>query len=245
MKGERYESANWDVRDKGLSKNEICVAIKDVLPSSMKDELEDNQEDYSSLAHGYWCDQLSKIEVKDNRKRYVTQIKRLVASKVASNSDRYESVRVPLNKRVRTGFIPSRKYQGKNTPNNPGIHRYCALCKKVRINKRKYMLHIFENCFGKRSNHKYIKKGLGVALGNRADAIKKYKNSEYKWKKYLKAIKKNNITIYSIAKKSSSSRELKKIKNIRAKSSKKRIYSSIDSSISGSDYDSSLSSDSD
>ena len=42
MKGESYESANWDVYDTDFSENEISVAIEDGLSSSMEDELEDN-----------------------------------------------------------------------------------------------------------------------------------------------------------------------------------------------------------
>ena len=61
----------------------------------MQDELEDNKEDYRSLAHEDWCDVLSTIEVKDNRKRDATQIKRLATSRAELNSYRNESVRVP------------------------------------------------------------------------------------------------------------------------------------------------------
>ena len=37
MKGESYEAANWDVRDIGFSENDICVAIKDGISSSIPD----------------------------------------------------------------------------------------------------------------------------------------------------------------------------------------------------------------
>ena len=50
----------------------------------------------------------------------------------------------------------------------------------------------------------------------------KFKNSENKWKKQLKAHKKKNKKLYSIAKKSGSRRELKNIKNIKAKDSNKQ-----------------------
>ena len=43
MKENFYETANWKVRDKELSVHEILVTIRDRLPSSMQDELEDNQ----------------------------------------------------------------------------------------------------------------------------------------------------------------------------------------------------------
>ena len=38
----------------------------------MQDELEDNQDDYCPLNHKDWRELLSKIEVKDNRKRSET-----------------------------------------------------------------------------------------------------------------------------------------------------------------------------
>ena len=46
MKGGFYEAYNWKFCDKGFSVHEIRFAIKDLIPSSMQDELEDNQEDY-------------------------------------------------------------------------------------------------------------------------------------------------------------------------------------------------------
>ena len=38
IKVKNYESDNWEVRGKVLSENDIFVAIKDGLPSSMQDE---------------------------------------------------------------------------------------------------------------------------------------------------------------------------------------------------------------
>ena len=43
MKGGGYEAANWKFHDKGFSVHENQVAIKDGLPSSMQDELENNK----------------------------------------------------------------------------------------------------------------------------------------------------------------------------------------------------------
>ena len=86
---------------------------------------------------------------------------------------------------------------------------------------------------------------MGGSLGNKADAVKHYKKSEHKWMKYLKDLNKQNKILYSIAKKSVSLCELKKIKNIEAKNFKKCRYSSSNFSRIGSDFDSSLSSDSD
>ena len=43
MKDNFYEAANWKLHDKELSVHDIRVTIRDRLPSSMHNELEDNQ----------------------------------------------------------------------------------------------------------------------------------------------------------------------------------------------------------
>ena len=73
----------------------------------MKDEFDDNQEDYRSLDHEYWCDLLSNTEVKYNRNREATQTKRIATSKVAYHLDRNKYIRVPCKKMVVTGIIPN------------------------------------------------------------------------------------------------------------------------------------------
>ena len=158
----------------------------------MQDELEDNQEEYRSLAHGDLCDLLSTINFKDNRKRSSTQIKRLETSRAASNSDSKKSVRLMCKKRVRTGFLPNRKHQGGEMPNHHEIHWYCALCKKAGIPEKKYMSHISENCFGKLSYQQPTKLEMGGSIGNRADAVKHCKKYEHKWRKDIKVLKKQN-----------------------------------------------------
>ena len=70
-----------------------------------------------------------------------------------------------------------------------------------------------------------IKDGVGISLVSRADTLKQYKKSENKWKKELKYLKNKNKMLYIISKKSGSHREIKKIKKIRAKDSKKGCHS--------------------
>ena len=94
------------------------------------------------------------------------------------------------------------------------------------MTKQKYMLHITGGFFGKHSNHKSVKDGMVIRLGNKDEAVKQFKKFKNKWKKELKALKKQNKTLYSIFKKSGLRRELKNIKNIKAKVSKKRRCSS-------------------
>ena len=55
MKGESFDEASWKFRGKEFSEHVIRVAIKDGPPSSMYDELEDNQEDYRYLNNEDWC----------------------------------------------------------------------------------------------------------------------------------------------------------------------------------------------
>ena len=107
--------------------------------------------------------------------------------------------------------------------------------------ERKYMSYIFVNCFDKRSYQQSFKAELGGALDNRAYAIKNYKKYEHKWKKELKPLKKQNKMIFSVSKKSGSSRKLNNINKISAKASNKCSYPSSKISIGDSDLDSSLS----
>ena len=114
----------------------------------MQDELEDNPEEYHSIAHEYWCDLLYTIEVKENRKRDATQINRLETSTVASNYNSNESVRVLCMNRLRTGVINNRKHQGGNTPKKQSAHRYYILKKKEGMPGRNYISHSTEDCLG-------------------------------------------------------------------------------------------------
>ena len=78
-----------------------------------------------------WC--------KENRKRYASQIKKLVASKVAQvNADSDVSVRVTRKNKARTGVLTARKKQGKNSPKDHGSQSYYLLCKEVGIHERKW-----------------------------------------------------------------------------------------------------------
>ena len=66
-------------------------------------------------------------------------------------------------------------------------------------------------------------------MGISTEAVKQYKRPKHKWKKELKYPKKKNKIISRIAKKSSSRRELKKIKKLKDKASRKRCDYSRDS----------------
>ena len=43
--------ADWNVRNKELSEDDICISTKDVLPTSVQYEMEDKDEYYRSLNH--------------------------------------------------------------------------------------------------------------------------------------------------------------------------------------------------
>ena len=105
MKGKSYEADNWKICGQEFSVNDILVAIKDRPPSFIQDKLEDNQEDYFSLTNEDWCDLLSTIKVKDNRKREATQFKNIASDRVAYNSDRDGYVRVTRKKKEIIGVL--------------------------------------------------------------------------------------------------------------------------------------------
>ena len=137
----------------------------------MQDELDDHQEEYCSLTHEYWCDLLSKNEVKYNRKRTATQIKNIVSDRAASNSDSNRSVKIPRKKKSRTDFFPNDMGPNHKAPTHHGTQRHCAICKKEGMPEKNYMLHSDKECFGKRINHNTIKDGMGLLMGSRYESI--------------------------------------------------------------------------
>ena len=229
IKGDIYEEDNWEGRGEELSMNDIIIEIKDGPPSSMQYKLEDNQEDYSYLTHEYWCDLFSTIKVKDNRKRSATQIKKIASDRASYLSDNDRFVRIPRKKKSRTGFLRNNKGPNNRAPKHNVTQRYCVLCKKAGNHEKEYMSHSDEECFGKCSNQKKIKYGLGRPMRSRSESVKQYKNSESKWKKEFNTLKKQNKISYSIAKTSGSRREIKKINKIRYKATKKRCDGSSNS----------------
>ena len=196
----------------------------------MQDELEDNQEDYHSLTHEYWCDLLSTIEFKDNRKRAATQIENISSDRYASRPYNYVSVRIPSNKNSRTGVLRKKTLPNNKAPTRHGNQRRCVLWKKSGMLEQKYILRSSEDWFGKRSGQHTIKYGVGVPMGGRAKSLKQYKLSNNKWKKELKALNNQNKMICSIFKKTGSRCEIKNIKKIKAKASKKLRSDISDSS---------------
>ena len=77
--------------------------------------------------------------VTNNSKMAASQIKRLTTYKaMLINSDSYNSIGVPRKKKMRTGVLPSRKQEGKNTPKNYGAWRYFVLYKKARMTECKW-----------------------------------------------------------------------------------------------------------
>ena len=144
MKINNYKADNWKSRDQELYVNEIRFAIKDGLPSYMQDELEDNQEEYYSLTHEDWCDLLSTIEVKDNRKRESTDIKKIGYARAASLSNSKGSFRILRKNKARTGFLQLNKGLHNKAHNHHGNQIHCVLCKKSGMPEQKYMWHSAE-----------------------------------------------------------------------------------------------------
>ena len=89
---------------------DIFVDTKDGLPTSMKDALEDNSEEYFHVPHKEWWDLLSTMKLKCNSRIYAAQIKRLSTSKaVPVNYESDESIKLPRKKKKITGVLLARK----------------------------------------------------------------------------------------------------------------------------------------
>ena len=120
----RYEASNWKVCDQEFTVSKIRVAIKDGLPSSM---LYDHKEDYRSLTHKGWCDLLSTIHVKYNRKRAATQLNKIASDREASLSDSDKYVRILRKKKARTGALISYKGPQKKSHKYHGTQKICVI----------------------------------------------------------------------------------------------------------------------
>ena len=184
----------------------------------------DHTEDYCSLTCEYWCDLLSTIKVKDESKIASVQINNIASAVSASLYDRDESMRIPMKKNSKPGVLRSNKSPKRAHSRHHGIQRYCVLCNKSGMPERKYTSYSAKYCTGVHNN-RTIKDGMGRPMGSRTDAVKQYNNSENKWNKELKALKKYNKMIYIIVNKSGSRRDIKKI---RGKYYKKTSDSSSD-----------------
>ena len=101
----------------------------------------------------------------------------------------------------------------------------------------KYMSHSSKACTGMPTNQN-IKYGMMGSVGSRDDTVKHYKNSENKWKKDMKDLKKKNKILHSISKKSGLCHKTNNAKKIRKKDSKKGHHSSSNSPSDNSDSDS-------
>ena len=182
----------------------------------MQDELEDHLEDYHSLTYEYWCDLLSTNEVRYERKREATQINNIDSNIAASLSDSNDSSRIQRKKKSRTDILRTNKGPKKKAHKHNGTQCYCVLYKKSGMPEQKYMSRCEEDCTGIGTNQN-IKGRMGESVGSRDNTVKQFKNSENKWKKQMKPLKKQNNMLYRITKNSGSRHEINNIKKVQEK----------------------------
>ena len=132
---------------------------------------------------------------------------------------------IPRRKKNNTSVSNSRKSPRRAYYRHHGAKRYCVIYKKAGICEYNYASHSTKDCTGVRTKRS-IKYVMGVSIGSRTHSVQQHKKSEKKCKKDLKSLKNQNKMLYSISKKSGLRREIKKIKKIREKASKKTSISS-------------------
>ena len=161
----------------------------------MRDELDDHPEDYRSLTYEDWCDLLSTIEFKDERKISAVNTKKIASARAASLSDRKKSARITRRNKARTGVSNSHKTPRRAHDRHHGTHRYCILYKKSGMTKRKYMSHSTEDWAGMCTNH-HIKDGMGGPDGSRNHAVQQQKKLEKIGRRILRTSRKKQNAIY-------------------------------------------------
>ena len=92
----------------------------------MQDELDDHQEEYSSLTNKDWCDLLSTIKVKCDRKIAAIYINKIASDRSASLSESDKYVRILRNEKARlgTGVLCSNKGPRKKAPKHHVTQRH-------------------------------------------------------------------------------------------------------------------------
>ena len=87
----------------------------------MRDELDGHTEDYCSLNYEYWCDLMSTIEVKDERRRAEVHIKNIDSARSASQSEHDKSVRITRRKKAKTDILRSKKSPRREHDRHHGV----------------------------------------------------------------------------------------------------------------------------
>ena len=86
--------------------------------------MDDHPEDYRSLTYEDWCDLLSTIEFKDERKISAVNTKKIASARAASLSDSDKLVRIPRRKKSKTGVSNSHKTPRRAHNRNHGAQHY-------------------------------------------------------------------------------------------------------------------------
>ena len=98
-------------------------------------------------------------------------------------------MRIPRRNKANTGGLSYNMSPIRAHDRHHGVHRYCVLCKKAVIPKRKHLSYNAKDCTGVRTK-RTIKYGMGGPMGSRTNSVQQYRNSEENWKEELKAPKK-------------------------------------------------------
>ena len=146
------------VHNEEFTISDLWIDIKDGLPKSTRDELDDHPEDYRSLTYEYWCDLLPTIKGKDENKSAAAQTKNIDSARAAYLSGVEYSSKIQRKNKSRTGILWSNKTH-KKAHKNHSIQRYCVLCKKLGMPERNYISHSAKDCTGMRTNRN-IKDGM-------------------------------------------------------------------------------------
>ena len=136
IKGDSAMAANCNVHNEKFTASDIRLAIKHGIPKFMRDELDDPLEHYCSLTYEDWCDFLSKIKVKNERKREAAYIKSISSAREAPFSGSNEYVKHLRKKKTKTGVLQYKKSPNK-AHRHHSIHHYCVIFKKAVITLHK------------------------------------------------------------------------------------------------------------
>ena len=141
MKGESATEVKWYVRNKRVTTSDLRLAINYGIPKTMRDYLDDHTEDYSSLTYEDWCEVLSTIEVKYERKIAAVHIKKINSARAEFLSNINKFMRITRRKKAKTLFLRYNNSPRRAHDRHYRIQRYCVLYKKAGMPEHKYASH--------------------------------------------------------------------------------------------------------
>ena len=203
LKDQSFKEAEWDAQDKPAPEKVIRKAIKDGLPEPMQNELSDKETDYRVMTEEKFNDTLTTIELRDERDR--------ATYKEAQDEVKSAQAKLRETSEPRNGINANNRRKQKNNTNGRGTARFCSLCKNAGMPESKYGSHMDANC---KDAKEMARRAMGGGMADQNAQVRKKYRKELKTlqKKLNKMTRSHKKPLKMSKKRSSDSKEIRKLK---------------------------------